>query len=101
MCRSASLALRHWPPLASSAMRNMRFLNAVAATRRCGRSSLRAHARPGSANLPLRDARRACMGAERPAHAASAELPGALHALPPWRNARSAAMVGQPAAAAP
>ena len=41
MWRSASLALRHCPPLASSAIRNMRFRNAVAATSRCGLSSLR------------------------------------------------------------
>ena len=40
MWRSASLALRHCPPLASSAIRNMRFRNAVAATSRCGFSSL-------------------------------------------------------------
>ena len=40
MCRSASLALRHCPPLASRAIRNMRFRNAVAATSRCGLSSL-------------------------------------------------------------
>lgn len=42
MCRSASLALRHCPPFASSAIRNMRFRKAVAATSRCGLSSLRA-----------------------------------------------------------
>ncbi len=89
MCRSASAALRHCPPLASSAMRNMRFLNAVAATRRCGRSSLRARARRASANLPPRDARGARPGGERPGRAASAALPTALCALPPCRSARA------------
>ena len=40
MCRSCSWPLRHWRPFAEMAIRNMRFLKAVASTSRCGLSSL-------------------------------------------------------------